>query len=188
MDLLNSAIEGFFEAFVYWSVSLLALIWSYCWNGQLDFSPLCVFKCLLALVAFLLLCVTPVLDMELLSKRPVGHTSRHWKAKAVAARANYLWKAELFKREPVRKGPQVQVELVHILGKKPSDKSHKISLNSKWGGVWVQRCWWLWGPEATVAWGKVQTRSDHGSEAYRRVPRPPRPPPTYQRTSRTRQL
>ena len=94
MDLLNSAIEGFFEAFVYWSVSLLALIWSYCWNGQLDFSPLCVFKCLLALVAFLLLCVTPGPDMELLSKRPVGHTSRHWKAKAVAARANYLWKAE----------------------------------------------------------------------------------------------
>ena len=35
---------------------------------------------------------------------------------------------------------------------------HKIfQLNQRVFG-W---CWWLWGPEATVAWGKVQTRSHH---------------------------
>ena len=42
-------------------------------------------------------------------------------------------KLSLFKREPVRKGPQVQVELVHILEEKNLWSSHKISLNSKWG-------------------------------------------------------
>ena len=121
-------------------------------------------------------------------KGPAGQTSRHWKAKAVAALANYLWKAPL-ERSP-NQSPRGNSSPGTVGAPPKKNLLSPVTRKLNWMKGVFGWCWWLWGPEATVAWGKVQTRSDHGE---RGLPEgPPRPPPRTNEppssASSTRQL